>query len=219
MACGNRGICDTLAGMSQSSRTRPIALLGRSLLATLALSVAALFAACAGGRGTPTATSTSARPQPTKVIATAGDTGLCSVISPADFAHVAGDPATQVTPGVTSDALTGLQEVYCLYLDSSDAQRVVASGTINYELAGDPQTATQIFQRVKQSFTSVTAVRGVGDAAFAGTPGGAGSGTGLVVVQRTLLLYVSVGGNPSTVPRIDEQLAALVLARVAPPGS
>ena len=170
--------------------------------------------ACAAATGRPRATATPGAPQPTKIAARAGDTSLCNVVSPAEFARVTGEAATQVMPGTTTDSLTGLREVYCIYNDASDPQQVIGRGTINFEVAADVQAAASTFQTVKQSFTGVADVRGVGDAAFAGTPGGAGVGTGLVVVRGTLLLYLSVGGDPQSVVRATSQLATLVLSRV-----
>lgn len=145
------------------------------------------------------------------------DTRLCSVVSPADFTQVTGAAATQVTPGATADGLTGLPEVYCIYADAADPQQLVGRGTINYEVAADANTAASVFSKVKQSFTGVTDVRHVGDAAFTGTPGGTATatGTGLVVVGGRLLLYISVGGDPPTVARLAGQLATLVLSRIA----
>src|SRR5262249_51641944 len=154
-------------------------------------------------------------PQPKKFAARAGDISLCAVVSPADFAKATGLTTTQVSSGATADGLTGLPEVYCIYADATDPQQLVGRGTINYEVAADARTATGIFSTVKQSFSGVTDVRQVGDAAFAGTPGGAGAGTGLVVVSGHLLLYISVGGDPPTVARLAGKLAALALSRVA----
>jgi hypothetical protein len=185
---------------------------GRSLLALALCGIFAL-SACATTSGAH-ATATPGAPQPTKIAARAGDTSLCNVVSSAEFARVTGEAATQVMPGTTTDSLTGLREVYCIYSDTSDPQQVIGRGTINFEVAADAQTATRTFQLVKQSFTGVADVPGVGDAAFAGTPGGAGAGTGLVVVRGTLLLYLSVGGDPQSVVRVTSQLAALALSRV-----
>jgi len=127
---------------------------------------------------------------------------------------VTGQGATQVESGITADLLTGLQEVYCIYLDTSDPQQFFGRGTINFEIASDAHAAGRTFEAVKQSFTRVTNVKNVGDAAFAGTPGGASSGTGLMVVKGPMLLYLSVHGDPQTVARITTQLAMLVLIRV-----
>ncbi len=186
-----------------------------SAILALCAAIAVALAACAGANsarvvatpGTPAA----------KVVARAGDLGLCTLVSPSEFAHITGRTSNQVTPGVTADSLTGLQEVYCLYLDNTDPQQLIARGTINYEVAGDPHTANRIFQRVKQTFVGVVDVRGIGDAAFTGTPGGLGdgAGTGLLLVSGPVLLYLSVGGDPATVTRITRQLAAVVLSRVA----
>jgi hypothetical protein len=173
----------------------------------LALVAVASLTACA----TPGSTSA---PAPKKITAKAGDTSLCMVVSVGDFARVTGAAATQVTPGTTADGLTGLPEVYCVYTDASHAQQVVGRGTINFERASDAQTATSVFNRVKQSFTAVSDVSGVGDAAFSGTPGGTDAGTGLIVVKQSLLLYLSVGGDAQTVTRVARQLALLVLSRV-----
>lgn len=188
---------------------------GPSLLLAVMLCGAVAITACATTTRPHAAATTPGAPQPTAIVARAGDTSLCQVIAPAEFARVAGVPATQVTPGVTIDSLTALREVYCLYADASDAQQFVAQGTINFEVAGSAQAAASTFQTVKQSFTNVAAVPGVGDAAFTGTPGGAGAGTGLVVRRGALLLYLSVGGDPQSVARVTTQLAALVLSRVA----
>lgn len=183
---------------------------GRGLLLAPALCATLALTACGAGRSTPPART----PQPTQIVARPGDTHLCSVISPAEFAHVTSLGATQVTPGVTTDSLTGLREVYCLYLDNSDPHQLFARGTINFEIAANASTASHIFQTVKTTFTSVKDVVGVGDAAFAGTPGGAGTGTGLVVMRGALLLYLSVGGDAPSVTQIAGQLARLVLSRV-----
>jgi hypothetical protein len=174
------------------------------------------LAGCAAA-GAPHGTPTTSAAQPTKTVAKAGDTSLCQVVSPAEFASVLGESITQVAAGTTSDQLTGLLEVYCTYLDASDPQQVVGRGTINFEVATDAQAATATFQTVKRSFLGVSDVHGVGTDAFAGSPGGAGAsgGTGLVVVQGSLLLYLSVGGDAQTVTRVTTQLAALVLRRVA----
>jgi hypothetical protein len=186
----------------------------RSSLLALALCGMVALGACAA-TGHPHATATPTAPQPTKIAARTGDTSLCNVISPSEFARVTGETTTQMTPGTTTDSLTGLREVYCIYSDTSDPQQVTGRGTINFEVAADTQAATSTFQMVKQSFTNVADVRGVGDAAFAGTPGGASAGTGLVVVRGTLLLYLSVGGDPQSVVRVTSRLATLVLNRVA----
>jgi hypothetical protein len=53
----------------------------------------------------------------------------------------------------------------------------------------------------------------VGDVAFAGNPDGA-SGTGLLVLRGSLLVYLSVAGDEATVVRITSALAALALSRV-----
>jgi hypothetical protein len=186
---------------------------GRSLLALTLCGVVALAACAATSR--PRAIPASGAPQPTKIAARAGDTSLCNVVSPAEFARVTGETVTQVTPGTTIDSLTGLREVYCIYSDASDPQQRFDRGTVNFEVAANAQSAASTFQTVKQSFTGVTDVRGVGDAAFTGTPGGAGAGTGLVVVSGTLLLYLSVGGDAQAVEHFTEQLAMLVLNQVA----
>lgn len=157
---------------------------------------------------------TAPRPAPTPIVAQAGAVSLCGVISAAEFARVAGLRATQVIPGTTDDSLTGLQEVYCLYLDTATAGQTIGRGTINYEVAPDTHSAVTIFQTVRQAFTQVDDVHGLGDAAFAGTPGGASGGTGLVVRKGTLLLYLSVGGDKATVENVTKRLAALILSRV-----
>jgi hypothetical protein len=185
---------------------------GRLLLA-LMLCGAVVLAACAA-RGGTRARATASVPA-TKIAVRAGDTSLCQVVSPADFTRVSGEPATQVTAGTTDDSLTGLREVYCIYLDASDPQQLIGRGTINFEVASAARAAAGTFQTIKRSFTGVLDVPGVGDAAFAGTPGGMDNGTGLVVVRGTLLLYLSVGGDPPSVVRITRQLAVLVLSRVA----
>lgn len=185
---------------------------GRGPCAGLALGVlfGVLFAGCA-----PDGVTAARTPAPTRVVAQAGAVSLCGVVSPAEFARVAGLTTTQVTPGTGDDPLTGLREVYCIYLDTSTAGQTTGRGTINYEVATDASDATAIFQMVRRSFTQVDEVRGVGDAAFAGTPAGAPGGTGLIVVRGRLLLYLSVGGDPPTVERTTERLAGLVLSRVA----
>lgn len=183
----------------------------RRLLLAAALYAMLALAACGAGRSTPPART----PQPTQIAARPGDTRLCSVISPTEFARVTGRAATRITPGVTTDSLTGLREVYCLYLDDSDPHQLFARGTINFEIASGSSAASHIYQTVKTSFTSVRDIPGVGDAAFAGTPGGTGTGTGLVVMRGALLLYLSVGGDAPSVARITAQLARLVLSRVA----
>jgi len=179
----------------------------QALLLAVALVAVASLAACAMSGGT----SASA---PKKITAKAGDTSVCMVVPAADFARVTGASATQVTPGTAADGLTGLPEVYCVYTDTADPQQVVGRGTINFERASDAQTAASTFNRVKQSFTAVSDVGGVGDAAFSGTPGGTSGGTGLIVVKQSLLLYLSVGGDAQTVTRVARQLALLVLSRV-----
>jgi hypothetical protein len=177
----------------------------------------ALTACSASGAQRATPTSTPRGPQPTKRVARAGDTGLCQVVSPAEFAGALGGSVTQVAAGTTSDLLTGLPEVYCTYVDTSDLQQVVGRGTINFEVATDAPTAAATFQTVKRAFGGVSDVQGVGADAFVGSPGGgnASGGTGLVVVQGSLLLYLSVGGDAQTVTRVTTQLATLVLRRVA----
>jgi hypothetical protein len=198
-----------------SHPTRAVACtLERRLLLAAALCATLALAACGSGRTTPPART----PQPTRIAATPGDTRLCSVISRAEFVRVTGLAATQVTPGVTTDSLTSLREVYCLYLDNSDPRQLVGRGTINFEIAADASAASRIFQTVKASFTDVSAVPGVGDAAFAGTPGGAGTGTGLVVVHGALLLYLSTGEDALSLARTTVQLAKLVLGRVTAAG-
>lgn len=190
----------------------------RRLLHVLALALcgAVALTACATTTTTrPRAAATPSAPGPTPIAARADDTRLCNVLTPAEFARVAGVPATQVTPGVTTDSLTTLQEVYCLYADAADPQQFVAQGTINFEVAGSAQAAASTFQTVKQSFTNVTSVPGVGAAAFTGSPGGVGTGTGLVVLRGSLLLYLSVGGDSQRVARVTTNLALLVLSRVA----
>src|SRR5258706_8557942 len=184
--------------MRQLSPARSLCRVQALLLAVALIAVASL-AACATSGGT----SASA---PKKITARAGDTSLCMVVSAADFARVTGASATQVTPGTAADGLTGLPEVYCVYTDTADPQQVVGRGTINFERASDAQTAASIFNRIKQSFTAVSDVGGVGDAAFSGTPGGT-SGTGLIVVKQSLLLYLSVGGDAQTVTRAARPLA------------
>src|SRR5260370_166820 len=108
-------------------------------------------------------------------------------------------------------------EVYGTYVDPSNPQQIVGRGTINFEVATDAQTAAATFQTVKRAFGGVSDVQGVGADAFVGSPGGgdASGGTGLVVVQGSLLLYLSVGGDAPTVTRVTARLAALVLRRVA----
>ena len=192
--------------------------LPRAVLPSLLLcGMVALTACAAGGAPRATRTSTPSGPQPTKQVARAGDTGLCQVVSPAEFAGVLGGSVTQVAAGTTSDLLTGLREVYCTYLDTSDPQQAVGRGTINFEVATDAQSAAATFQTVKRAFGGVSDVQGVGAAAFVGSPGGggAGGGIGLVVVQGSLLLYLSVGGDAQTVTRVTTRLATLVLSRVA----
>src|SRR5262249_50305036 len=104
----------------------------RRLLLTLMLGLAALtaLAGCA-----PPGSDRAPRPQPTKVPAHAGATSLCAAVSPADFARVTGQSATEVTPGTTVDGLTSLPEVYCIYADAADPQQLVGRGTINFEIA------------------------------------------------------------------------------------
>jgi hypothetical protein len=159
---------------------------------------------------------TSATAQPTKIAATPGDTGLCAAISAAEFARLTGAATTQVTAGALDDPLTGLREVYCLYLDTADPQATIGRGTINFEVASDPASAARTFETVKRTFSGAEDVGGVGDAAFSGAPGGAGgTGVGLLVRQRSLLLYLSVGGDRQTVERVATRLALVVLGRVA----
>src|SRR5690242_6128692 len=106
----------TLQGMRRSQpRPRWLAL-GPRLLPVVALCGLVLLAACAQGSGAR-ATATPAAARPTAIAAQAGDTRLCAVVTPAEFAGVAGAAANQVTPGSTTDSLTGLREVYCIYLD------------------------------------------------------------------------------------------------------
>lgn len=188
-----------------------------ALLLALALAVgSAALGGCASQTNGVRATATPATPQPTKIAARAGDTRLCAVVSPAEVARAIGEAVDQVAPSATADALTGLQEVACVYLDTSDAQHLVGRGTINFEVAADPRAARDTFERVRQSFAGVSDVAGVGDAAFAGAPGGAeGGGAGLVAVRGPLLLYVSVGGDASFVARVATKLARLALERVA----
>lgn len=194
--------------------------LRRYSFAVLALCGAVALSACAPSGASHA--SVTATPQPTAIVATPGNAAVCAAVSAADFARVDGHAATQVTTGVTPDGLTGLREVFCLYLDTTDPQQTFARGTINVEIASDAQSAGRIYQLVRQSFTNVADVPGVGDAAFSGTPGGAGSGagagtgagTGLVVRRGAMLLYLSVGGDASSRLRITRQLALLVLARV-----
>ena len=187
-----------------------------SALIVLAVYGSLALAACSAGSGARSS-ATPGQPRSTPIAVRAGDTGLCSVVSPADFARATGERSTEVRPGAGADPLTGLREVYCIYVDASDPQQIIAQGTINYEVASDAQAAVRTFQTVKQAFTGVAQVSAVGDAAFAGSPDGVdtGTGTGLVVVRGPLLLYLSVGGDPPTVTRITRQLAALVLSRVA----
>jgi hypothetical protein len=184
------------------------------MLLALTLCGTVALAACAeqSARHAPTPSPT--LPPRAKIVAHAGDTQLCTVVSPAEFARVTGLQATQVEAGVTSDTLTGLQDVQCEYLDASDPAQLVGRGTINFEVAGDAQSAARTLETVKQSFTGVTDINDVGDAAFTGSPGGAASGTGLVVLRGTMLLYLSIGGEVQTVAHITEQLALLVLSRV-----
>ena len=187
------------------------------LTSVLLCGMVALTACAASGAPRATPTPTPSGPQPTKQVARAGDTGLCQVVSPAEFAGVLGGSVTQVAAGTTSDLLTGLPEVYCTYLDTSNPQQVVGRGTINFEVATDAQSAATTFQTVKRAFGGVNDVQGVGADAFVGSPGGgdASGGTGLVVVQGSLLLYLSVGGDAQTVTRVTTRLATLVLSRVA----
>src|SRR5260370_30029253 len=103
----------------------------------VAVVAVASLAACA----TSGDTSASA---PKKITAKAGDTSLCMVVSAADFARVTGASATQVTPGTSSDGVTGLPEVYCVYPVTADPQQVVGRGTINFERASNARTATSI---------------------------------------------------------------------------
>jgi hypothetical protein len=165
----------------------------------------------------PRATATASGPTPTVIVPTPGDVSVCDVIAPAEFARVTGSSATEITSGTTADPLTGLAEVYCIYADASDPHTFLARGTVNYEFAGDATTAGSIFARVKQAFSGVHDVPGVGDSAFSGTPGGtpAGSGFGLLVLRGKLLLYLSVSGDEQTVVRVTRSLATLVLSRVA----
>jgi hypothetical protein len=190
--------------------------LGALILGMLALSACAASASSAA-QPTATATEPPSGPTPTVFVPTPGDTSVCDAISPAEFAHVADTTATEITSGATEDSLTGLNEVYCIYDDASDPHTFLARGTINYEIAADSATAASIFVRVKQSFGGVSDVTGVGDAAFAGTPGGApsGSGYGLLVLRGSLLMYLSVAGDEETVVRVTTSLAALALGRVA----
>lgn len=153
-------------------------------------------------------------PSVPKVTARSGDVGLCDVVPPATFARVAGVGATEVRSGTSDDALTGLREVYCIYVDGSVTGQITGRGTINYEVARDARTAGTIFQMVRRSFVDARDVGGVGDGAFSGTPAGASGGTGLIVMRGSLMLYLSVGGDRQTVERVTEQLAALVLSRV-----
>ncbi|HEX9056265.1 MAG TPA: hypothetical protein VF818_01940, partial [Ktedonobacterales bacterium] len=101
---------------------------GASTLALL-LALTLMASACA---------TTSATPQPTKIAARAGNTRLCAAVSAAEFARLTGGTATKVTAGAIDDPLTGLREVYCLYLDTADPQTTIGRGTINYEVASDP---------------------------------------------------------------------------------
>jgi hypothetical protein len=195
------------------SISKQVRMCWRPLLWATALCGALALTACAPASA-PGGTKPSNSPQPTKIAVHAGDTSLCRVISLAQFSSVLGERVTQVMAGITGDQLTGLQEVYCIYVDTSDPQQLFGRGTINFEVASDAQIASTIFQTVKQSFSPVSEVRGVGAAAFAGSPGGAEGGTGLVVVQGNLLLYLSVGGDPQTVVRVTTQLAMLVLRSV-----
>lgn len=180
------------------------------MLAPLGVALGVLLTGCTAGGAVVAHT-----PAPTRIAAQAGEVSLCEVISPAEFALEAGVTANQVNAGTGDDPLTGLQEVYCIYLDTSTAGQTTGRGTINYEVASDAPAALTVFQTVRRSFTHVENVRGVGDAAFAGTPAGAPGGTGLVVVRGRLLLYLSTGGDQATVERVTERLAALVLSRVA----
>jgi hypothetical protein len=184
----------------------------------LALLLCGVLALAASAERSGGMHATAATPSPTslpaRIIAHAGDTQLCAAVSPVEFEQVTGQHANQVERGATSDTLTGLQEVYCIYLDTSDPVQFFGRGTINFEVAATAHSAARTFEAVRQAFTSVTDIAGVGDAAFAGSPGGASNGTGLVVVKGTLLLYLSVGGDPRTVAHITSQLASLVLIRV-----
>ncbi len=193
---------------------------GVTLVALLTLgactqSPAGVARATATPLATVTATAMPSGTPPTQIAGKPGDTAICAVISPDEFSHVDGATATEITSGATEDTLTGLAEVYCIYADTSVSHQYVGRGTMNYEFASDTQTAAAIFARVKQSFGGASDVTGVGDAAFIGTPGGASSGTGLVVLRGTLLLYVSVQGDAQTVTRVATALALLALSRVA----
>ena len=191
------------------------------VIGVLFAGVFALSACASSSSAIVRATSTPTAPlggrTPTSIIPTPGDIGVCTVISPAEFAQVADTTATEITSGATSDTLTGLAEVYCIYDDASDPHTVLARGTINYEFAKDAASAASIFARVKQTFGAVSDVPGVGDSAFSGTPGGApvGSGYGLIVLRGNLLVYLSVAGDESTVVRVTKSLAMLALSRVA----
>jgi hypothetical protein len=198
-------------------RLRPRTLPRRHVTALALLLCGVLALAASAERSTRHATtaSPSATSLPAKIIAHAGDTRLCAAVSPVEFEQVTGQHANQVERGATSDTLTGLQEVYCIYLDTSDPVQLFGRGTINFEIAENAHSAAHTFEAVRQAFTGVIDIADVGDAAFAGSPGGAGNGTGLVVVKGTLLLYLSVGGDPRTVAHVTTQLATLVLIRVA----
>jgi hypothetical protein len=191
----------------------------RARLAVLALpfwAALALVACAGGGASTRVAAAHAPAPPPVTVAATAGNPWLCDTVSPAEFARVTGRSATKVAIGSGDDGLTGLREVSCIYVDAFDPAQVFARGTIDFEVAGDARAAAVIFGRVKRSFTDVSDVRGVGDAAFAGSPGGTGDGaaTGLLVMRGPVLLYVSVGGEGSATLRVTTGLATLALERV-----
>jgi len=186
-----------------------------ALITLMLFGLLALTASAERGVMLAASSSHSPPPPPAKIVAHSGDIRLCAVISPGEFARVTGTRATHVEGGAIADPLTGLQEVYCIYLDASDPQQLFGRGTINFEIAADAPTASRTFNAVKQSFIGGNDIKDVGDAAFSGIPVGASRGTGLVVVKGALLLYLSVGGDPHTVTRITTRLAKLVLARVA----
>lgn len=189
------------------------------------IAVACLVGGCSSpssvARVSATATATVAQtatpsgPQPTPIEATPGDTSICGVVSPTEFANAAATTASEITSGTIGDSLTGLSEVYCIYDDATDPHQFLARGTINYEFAVDDSSAASIFARVKQSFGDVSEVDEVGDAAFLGVPGGGSDGFGLLVRRGNLLLYLSVSGDEPTVLRVTKVLAALALGRVA----
>src|SRR5262249_33738099 len=124
-------------------------------MALLALTLCGLVTLRASVERSRIDTSTpSHSPLPARIVARAGDVQqLCTVISPVEFARVTGTRATAVEGGARGDTLTGLQEVYCIYLDTSDPTQFFGRGTINFELAADAPSAARTFKAVKQSFT------------------------------------------------------------------